>query len=634
MRKHWIYSSIGVVALLVILVTVNVLANSFKARSDLTENKLYTLSEGTRKILAKVDSDVEIRFYYSKDNALMPVPLRTYAQQVQDLLSEYEKASHARIKIKKLDPKPDSDAEDSANLDGIEGQAIDLTDRVYLGLAVSSLDAKSTLPFLSPDRESLLEYDISRAISSVVNPKKAVIGVMSPLPVLGQASPMMMMQRQQESGPWIFLSELKENYQVQNVPLTADKIDDAISVLLLVHPKGLTEQAQFAIDQFLLRGGRLVALLDPLSFVDSQMSGQNGMMGGEGFSSSLPKLLGAWGISFTQNQVVGDQLFATQTQRDIGASSDPTILTITAEGINKKDPLGAATSDLLLPFCGAFTGQPAAGLKEDVLVTSSPRAGLLDAMAAQMGASAVRKDLKAENKFNLAIRLSGKFKTAYPDGKPIAPKEPATNAGPNPTPSSTPASAVTPALKEAKADGVVVLVGDSDFVYDGIAGRVENVLGQSVFVPANGNLNFIQSCLEELAGDSNLIEIRSRATANRPFLVVNKMQAAAEQKYQSKINELETSLTETREKLSEIQSGKQTDQKTVLSPEQQAEIRKFQENEAKTNRELKSVRKDLRQEIDSLQTNLKWLNLLAMPLAVTLVGLLLAGIKQRNRAAR
>ncbi len=636
MKKTWLYSIVGVVALLVILVAVNLLGNVFRLRSDLTQHHLYTLSEGTRKILSKIDSDVEIRFYFSKDNASMPVPLRTYAQQVQDLLTEYEQAGRGHIKVKKLDPKPDSDAEDSANLDGIEGQTTNLTDRVYLGLAVSSLDAKATIPFLSPDREHLLEYDISRAISSVVNPKKSVIGIMSPLPVLGQSSPMMMMQRQQASGPWVFLSELKENYQVQSVPLTADKIDDNISVLLLVHPKGLSEQAQYAVDQFVLRGGRLVALLDPLSFVDTQLSGQGGMMGGESFSSNLPKLLSAWGLTFTQNQVVGDELFATQIQRDNGGSSspDPTILSITSEGINQKDPLGAATSDLLLPFCGAFTGQPAAGLKEETLITSSAKAGLVDTMAAQMGADAVRKSLQATNKYTLGLRLSGRFKTAFPNGKPAAPKEtnPAGTAAATPSPS--PAAASAPALKEGKADAVVILVGDSDFVYDGIAGRVENVLNQTVFVPANGNLNFIESCLEELAGDSNLIGIRSRGTASRPFVVVNRLEAAAQQKYQSKINQLETNLTETREKLSEIQSGKQADQKTVLSPEQQAEIKKFQETEATTNRELKQVRKDLRQEIDSLQNDLKWINLLAMPLAVTLLGLVLAGVKQRNRAAR
>src|SRR6202022_1123554 len=230
-----LYSLVGVIAVLIIIVAINILGGFFKFRTDLTENKLYTLSQGTKKILKKLDTDVVIRFYFSKDNASVPVPLRTYAQEVQDLLEEYQQFSHGRIKVVKLDPKPDSDAEDSANLDGIEGQDVNLTDKIYLGIAVSCLDAKATIPYLSPDRETLLEYDLSRAISSVANPKKGVIGVMSALPVTGrEASPMMMQQRQQPSQPWIFLNELKENYVVRDIPLTTDKIDADVSVLVLV----------------------------------------------------------------------------------------------------------------------------------------------------------------------------------------------------------------------------------------------------------------------------------------------------------------------------------------------------------------------------------------------------------------
>ena len=288
-----IYSVVGVIAVLIIIVAINLLSGFIKFRSDLTENKLYTLSDGTKKILNKLDTDVVVRFYFSKDTASMPVPLRTYAQEVQDLLDEYQQYSHGKVKVIKLDPKPDSDAEDSANLDGVEGQAVDLNDKVYLGIAVSCLDAKTTIPYLSPDRGNLLEYDLSRAISSVANPKKAVIGVMSSLPVTGrESSPMMMQQRQRPSPPWIFLNELKENYVVRDIPLTTDKIDDDVTVLVVIHPQGIADAAQFAIDQFLLRGGKMVALVDPYSFVEAQTVGQYG--GGAGYDSTLSKLLPAW----------------------------------------------------------------------------------------------------------------------------------------------------------------------------------------------------------------------------------------------------------------------------------------------------------------------------------------------------
>src|SRR5580704_18587283 len=399
--ETWLFPVAAVVAVLVILVAVNVLGNFLKFRGDLTENKIYTLSPGTKRILDKLDTPVEIRFYYSKDNSSMPVPLRTYAQEIEDLLSEYQQASHGKIQVVKLDPKPDSDAEDSARLDGIQGQttANNLTgDKIYLGLAVSCLDAKTQIAFLSPERETLLEYDISRAISSVVNPKKAVIGVMSALPVLGRATPMMMMQRQRGSDPWVFVQELKENYTVREVPVSAEKIDDDISVLLVAYPKGITESAQFAIDQFMLRGGKMVALLDPFSFVDAQLSGQEGMMRGETYSASLDKLLKTWGLEFTANKVVADPNLATRIQRqNSSAESDMTVLSISGDTINKSDPLGASTSDLLLPFAGAFTGTPASGLKEEVLVSSSPQAGLVDASIVMMGGDGARKFYKPGN---------------------------------------------------------------------------------------------------------------------------------------------------------------------------------------------------------------------------------------------
>ena len=633
--ETWIFSVVGVVALVIILIAVNVLGNFSKARWDLTENHLYTLSPGSQRIVEKLDTPVEIRFYYSKDNASTPVYLRTYAQEVEDLLSEFQQASHGKIKIVKLDPKPDSDAEDSARLDGVEGQTVNLSDRVYLGLAVSCLDAKSAISFLSPGRSNLLEYDISRAISSVTNPKKAVIGVMSALPVLGRNTPMMMMQRQQGSAPWVFAQELKENYTVRDVPLTVDKIDDDISVLLLCYPKGITESAQYAVDQFLLRGGKIVALLDPFSFVDLQMSGQGGMMGGEGFSASLDKLLKNWGITFTSNQVVADPTFATKIQREANVvQSDPSVLSLAGDAINRSDPLGAATNDLLLPFAGAFQGNPAQGLKEEVLVSSSEQAGLIDAMSVQMGSDAVRKGLKpSHTRYSLAIRLTGKFNTAFPGGKPAS--TPAESPAPSPSPSPTPSPSPSPVqLKEGTSEGVAILVGDSDFAFDTIAGSEQQVLNQTVFSPTNGNLNFIESSVEMLAGDSNLMSIRSRASANRPFLVVNQMEAAAEQKYQSKIDELENSIAQTKQKLAALQSTNPSDQKMVLSPQQQAEIKKFRENEAKLDKELKQVRKDLRQEIDSLQNTLKWINIAAVPLLVTLAGLGFAVFKRRSRAAR
>jgi len=262
----FLYSSIGVVAMFVLLVAICFLAGRFKHRVDLTAEKAFTLSPGTKAILAKLDTPVQIRFYCTQGENTMPVFLKTYAQRVEDLLGEFKRASKF-VEIQKLDPQPDSDAEDSAKLDGVEGQVLQQGqgDRLFLGLSVSMLDQKQAIPFLSPDRERLLEYDIARAISRVATTEKPVVGVMSPLPIAGTPmNPMMMQMQQRGQAPWVLYSELKQDFALKKVEMTTDSIPEEIKVLLLVHPKGLSDATQYALDQFVLRGGKLIAFLDPL----------------------------------------------------------------------------------------------------------------------------------------------------------------------------------------------------------------------------------------------------------------------------------------------------------------------------------------------------------------------------------
>ena len=265
-----LYSTAGVIALFLIVLALNVITSAGKKRIDLTAEKAYTLSPGTKAILNKLDSRVTIRFYCSQGDE-MPVFFKTYARRIEDLLAEYKQAGKGKLVIEKYNPTPDSDAEDSARLNGVDGQMIQTGEKIYLGLVISLLDEKAAIPFISPDRERLLEYDISRAIARVVTPKKPVVGVMSAFPVFGQPSnPMMQRMGQQGQPPWTFLTELKNDFTVKPVELTSEKIDDDISVLLVVHPRDITETAQFAIDQFVLRGGKLIAFIDPMAYFDQQ----------------------------------------------------------------------------------------------------------------------------------------------------------------------------------------------------------------------------------------------------------------------------------------------------------------------------------------------------------------------------
>lgn len=646
-NKHkWeplLYSGLGVAAMFLVLVALGTIVSFLRVRLDLTEDRAYTLSEGTRRILAKIDTPVVIHFYRTRSSTEMPVGLRTYADRVEDLLAEYQQVARGKIQVKKFDPVPDSDAEDSARLDGIEGQVfspggfIGMGDKVYLGLAVTCLDQKAAIPYLDPARERLLEYDLTRAIAQVINPQKPNLGLMTALPVFGQRFNPMMMQMGGGQDPWVFLTELQRDFKVRQIELTAEKIDDDIQVLLVVHPAGISEKTQFALDQFVLRGGKLIAFLDPLSLVDSRnaMGMQNMLQRAAQASSTLDKLLKAWGLEFESNKVLADKEYFTQVRRreDGRPSPEPTWLSLTPRAINRDDVATADLDSLLLPGAGVFTGVPVSGLTQTVLLKSSRNAMLVDKMLAQFGGGNDVKDFKPEDKeFTLALRLTGKFKTAFPDGKPEDTAKSEDKKEENKDAKDT---TTAEPLKESKQDGVVVLVGDSDLLYDQFCAQIQNLFGQKLIVPFNGNLSFIQNLVEQMMGDHDLIRVRSRGVQRREFVVVKNIQAQAEQRYRDTIKRLEDDVAETQRKLNDLLANRDAkNQRAILPPEIQQEIANLRAKEAKTNRELKEVRKQLRRDIDALEARLKWLNVAAMPALVAVAGLSLAVIKRKKTAAK
>ncbi len=623
-----IYSTAGVGIMLVLVIAFYIVTGAAKERVDLTSDKAFTLSQGTRKILGKLDSRVTIRFYCTQSGATMPPSLRTYAQHVEDLLGEYQEASHGKIVIKKFDPEPDSDAEDSARLDGIEGQATSAFggDKVYLGLVVSMLDQKESIPWLPPDREKLLEYDISRAVARVINPTPAVVGVMSALPIFGSApNPMMQQMGQQASEPWSFVGELKKDFTIREIPMTATKIDDDIHVLMVVHPREISDATQYAIDQFVLRGGKLLAFLDPHAYFDQKHDQMAQVLGESSGQSSLPILLKAWGLEMDVNKVDADMTFAGHNPQN--GSVMPTVLLINKEGINNDDIVTSQIDNLVLPFAGAFTGKVADGLKETVLVHSSPDSELVEGVTASIGAEQIVKDFKAANvPYGLAVRLTGKFKTAFPGGPPKAAKD--DNSQPS-EPSKE------PQLKESTTDGVVDLVADTDMLNDQVCVQVQNFMGYRVVRPMNGNLNLVQSLVEQLSGDNDLISLRSRASLNRPFTRLNEMEAKAGREWEDKLKELEAKKSETETKIGQLQASKTGgEQKFILSPEQQKELENYQKSVADVNKDLKATRKRLRQDTDSLELWTKVANIGAVPVLVAITGVVLAVVKRKRTAAK
>jgi len=635
-----LYSAGGVIILAVILILANFVLGAFPKRVDLTDGKLYTLSSGTHSILDKMDQPLRIRFYFSQGDANVPLPLKAFGRRVEDLLNEYRQAGKGRITVEKFDPQPDSDAEDAAALDGVEAQQMPDGNRFYLGLALSYGERRLALPALSLDREQLLEYDLSRAIAQAETKTKPIIGVMTPTSIFG--SPGMPMMGVPPSQKQVFIGELERDFNLRRVRMDADRIDDDIKVLLVVHPKEISDRAQYAIDQFVMRGGKLIAMVDPFSYFDGAAANPRG--GGSGTASTMDKLFRAWGISFDATRVVQDTKYVSGD----GQNAMPTVLSLVGPAFNNDDVSTSKIGSALLPFAGVFTGTPTAGLKETVLLRTSKFSRLVDsAKAADRGSSAMQDFKPSDTEYPLAIKLTGKFKTAYPDGQPADKPKDAKDtgakgpAGPGPaapakvaakaeTPSA-PAAAQPASLRESP-DTAVILIGDVDFVNDGAAVQIQNVFGQRVVVPANGNLAFAQAVVEQFAGDPALISLRSRAVAARPFTVIRDMEARAQQAYVGKIQALETTLQQTQQKLQAMQMARGPGQETstILTPQQQSEIENFRKITADTRRELKNVRKELRRESEGLEFWTKLINIGAVPLLVAMVGILLAVSRRRK----
>lgn len=617
-----LYSTIGVVAMLILLIVINFIVGTWRLRLDLTQEKIYTLSEGTKKILAKLDTPVKIRFYFTRGEET-PVFLKNYAQRVEDLLAEFKQASKGKIVIEKYDPQPDTDAEDAAIADGIDPQQLTPTISVRFGISISCLDQKVAIPYLPPEREQLLEYDIARAIARVINPDRPVIGVMSSLPVFGQqGSPFMPRPGQQRQDPWLFVSELQRDFTVKNVDMDTDKIDDDIKLLLVVHPKNISEKTQFAIDQFVLRGGKLVVCIDPVSVMDGQSNPMGGGM--QQPSSTLDKLLKAWGLDMDTSKVIVDMQCRSPRYHPKVAHL---VTALSRPNMKQDEVFFAQLDNLLFPFSGAITGTPAEGLKMDVLLKSSTDSQLVDGFMARLSSEQVAKEFKPSGtEYKIAVRLTGKFKTAFPEGKPKDSKEEDKSKDSDKKEEKY--------LKESEKENTVYIFADSDWLHDQFSVDVQNFFGQKIMIPHSGNLSLLQNLVELLSGDENLITARSRATVNRPFTRIRNIQAKAEARFLEEVKKLEEERANVQRKINELQAKKEGNQRFILSPEQKAELKKLREAEAQTARKLKEVRKELRKEVDSLETRVKWLNIAGMPILVSIFGLGIALYNQKQRAAK
>jgi ABC-type uncharacterized transport system involved in gliding motility auxiliary subunit len=619
MKKHeaLLYSAVGLAALFLLLVAFNYLAAGAAVRADLTEGKLYTLSDGTKKVLKNLQAPVKVKLYITAGEA-MPVQMRSFAQRVEDMVHEFKAVAGANLVIEKYNPRPDSEEEDAAQLDGIEPQQLMSGEQFYLGVAVSQLDRKQAIPVLAPARERLLEYDLIRAIARAGAAERPKIGLMSGLPVLGERfNPM----TRQSSEPWVLANELRRDFEVKQINMTAEAIDKDINVLLLIHPRDIDEKTEYALDQFVLRGGKLVAFVDPYAYFD-QTPGPIPGMPGMASSSTLPRLFKAWGVEM-EPKVISDVVFASGG----GQRYTPTVLSLNRTAFARNDVVMSQIETLLYAFGGAFNVKPAEGLAVSTLISSSANSMLVDTAQATVSGDGATKNFQPGGKnLPLALRLSGKFKTAFPDGKPV-------DKAAKPKPGAA-AAAAEPALKESAKESSVVLVADVDMLQDGAAVDVQEVFGRRIVVPSNGNLALALGLVEQLAAGDDLLSLQSRAAAVRPLTVVREMEAQAQAQYFGKIKALEDELQKTTENLQKLQKSQGAGAKAaqILTPEQQAELESFRKKVAETRKELKDLRKNLRQDSERLVFLTKVANIALMPILVALLGIVIALLRRRQQA--
>lgn len=613
--------SVTVLLLVAGLVLVNYLASAARLRVDLTAEKTYTLSSGTRSLLAKVEEPISLHFYFSRSLKNLPVRFKNYATRVEELLRQYAAASGGKIKLVVTDPKPDTPEEEAATRARVAGQPLGDGTKLFFGLVATQADQEKAIEFFTPNREPFLEYDLSKLIHSVQLMTKPKLGLLTSLPLRAPAFSMPGMPRQQQQQSQVVAEDWEQSYEIVEVQASATELPAGLDALAVVHPQGVTEQLIFAIDQFVLAGKPVFLAVDPSSRHFAQQGRQMQMYGGQAqnVASDLPRLLAAWGVGYDTKKVVGDLDNASMVQTQDGTASFPAWLTLRPESFNKDFIPANAVNAMILVESGAFTLNPTAGLEAVPVIETSKRSGEVDAFLMQFGAAAdIAKQVKPDGKKRvLAAMLRGTFKTAFPDGAP-KPAEPAKTDGQPAAPK--PAPAPVDALKESKQPGAVFLVADSDWLLDAYSVRRMPFLGVDAIQPLNDNLAFGTNVVDFLAGSRDLIGLRGKGTSQRPFEVIRQMELVAQAEYQDRLDELEGRLQAVQQRLSQLLQNQKDQTRLVATPEMQAEIEQFRAQEATMRSERRAIRQSLREGIERLQNTLIALNLLAVPGLVAVGG--------------
>jgi ABC-type uncharacterized transport system involved in gliding motility auxiliary subunit len=615
------YGAGALIALAILFVGVTVLINFVLrgARLDLTESNLYSIAPGTERILQSLQEPVNLYFFFSQDASSQSPPIRAYAQRVRELLEEMSERSNGKLRLNVVDPEPFSEDEDRAAEFGL--QAVPLGARgesLYLGLAgTNSTDGRETIGFFQPEKEEFLEYDIASLVYRLGNPKRPTIGVMAGLPV---DSGFDQMTGQMREG-WASIAQLRELFTVQTIASDVPSIPAEVNVLAVIHPRNLTPATLYAIDQFVMRGGKLIAFVDPQSENDPMAQQMGGAPGAR--SSTLGQLFDAWGVGFDPGQVVGDRELGLTVALRQGdqPSQHIAIIGFNREAMNNKDVVTSNLDSVNTMTVGTLKKKDGATVSFEPLIQSSTNSMLLPTarLALLADSQSLLEGFKATGeRYTIAARIQGKLKSAFPNGAPATEGSPA-NA--------------TPGLAESKGDANLIVVADTDILADPLWIRTQNVFGQRLAMAWANNGDFISNSLDNLAGSSDLISIRGRQSFFRPFTRVDALRQRASDQLRAKEQELDRELKETESKLSELEAGRNTQGSLSLSPEQEAELTRFQQERVRVRKELREVRRSLDVDIERLGTALKFWNILFIPILIAIGAILLAVSRSRRLKA-
>jgi ABC-type uncharacterized transport system involved in gliding motility auxiliary subunit len=635
--RRLLSSIVGVVAVAAILIGVNLVVERqlAGAQLDLTAQHLYTLADGTKQILHSLKEPITLRLYYSRELGSRVPVYGAYADRVRELLRDYAAESKGMIKLEFYDPEPYSTTEDRALAYGLQGVPIDQSgEQVYFGLAGSNLlDDERSVGFFQPERERFLEYDLTRLVYELSSPKRAVVGVMTPLPLDGNPRMMMMMQNPAAGQPWASMMQLRQTFSIKTVPLDAQAIDPDIQVLLVAHPQHLQDAALYAIDQFVMRGGRLMVMVDPLSEAQAATPTETGQPLTD-TSSDLPKLFNAWGIAYDPKQVIGDltgawRVRAAPTDRVQAVDYVPWF-NIQA-GISHDDPATADLSQITVAAPGAIAKKPGADITFTPLLSTDDKAGPvpLEKLKNFPDPGQILADFKPQGgPYVIAARVHGMLKSAF-TGPPDPPK--GEDGKPEKRIDDLPVF-----IAQTTAPANLVVVADSDILADRYWVRMQDFFGQQQATPFSDNGPFVANLIGTLAGGDALIGLRGRGAALHPFTVIDDMQRDAEARYRQTEQQLQSHLDDTEKKLTALRTGRgggSDATNAVISEQQRTAIDELRRDALATRSKLRLVQLDLRREVNALETDLRLFNIVLVPalLALLAIGL---GIARRSRRAR